>query len=261
MLAKALFTTVPGSILLASMIISVSILISGGTLKVKGLNAQKNDNVVAQAVVPVPSQKPAQVQAPAQPNPSTPVKVDISDSPVLGDKNAKLTLVEFSDYECPFCKKVFDELLPELKKNYIDTGKVRLIYKNLPLPFHQNAAKEAEAALCAKDQGGNTAYFKYHDAIFTQTTGGGVGIALNQLPTLAQEIGLNVNTFKKCLDSGKSKAQVDKDLAEAQKVGANGTPTWFLGKTAGSDSMEGIIMVGAQPFSAFKTAIDQQLSQ
>lgn len=252
MLAKALFTTVPGSILLAAMIISMAILISGGNFKIAGADSPKENKVVAQVVAP---------QAAVQPNPSAPVKVDISNSPILGDKNATLTLVEFSDYECPFCKKSFDELLPELKKNYISTGKLRLIYKNLPLSFHQNAAKEAEASLCAKDQGGDTAFYKYHDQIFTKTTSNGTGITLDQLPVLAKGIGLNVTQFQKCLDSAKFKAQVDKDLAEAQKVGASGTPTWFLGKTTSNDSVDGVIMVGAQPFSTFKTAIDQALSQ
>lgn len=254
-----MFTTVPGSILLASMIISTAILVSGGTLTLKGDTNQKTNNAAVQAAQP--SQAPALAQAAAQPDPSKPVKVSIAGDPILGDKNAKLTLVEFSDYECPFCKKTFTELLPELKKNYIDTGKVRLVYKDLPLPFHQNAVKEAEAAQCAKDQGGDVAYFKYHDQIFTKTSGGGTGITLEQLPTLAKGIGLNVTQFQKCLDSGKFKAEVDKDLAEAQKVGANGTPTWFLGKTVSGDYVEGITIVGAQPFSAFKTAIDAQLSQ
>lgn len=260
MFAKFLFTTVPGSILLASILISMSILISGGALKVKGLNVQKNENIAVQAAL-IPSQKPGQPQAAVQPDPTTPVKVDISGNPVLGDKNAKLTLVEFSDYECPFCKKSFEEVLPSLKKNYIDTGKVRLIYKNLPLSFHQNSAKESEAALCAQDQGGDVAFYQYHDQIFTKTTSGGTGIALDQLPGLAKEIGLNVTQFQKCLDSGKFKAQVDKDVAEAGKVGASGTPTWFLGKNTSSSSVEGTIIVGAQPFSVFKQAIDQQLSQ
>ncbi len=259
MLAKALFTTTPGSILLASMIISTAILVSGGTLTIKGTTAQKNDSIAVQPTQP--SQAPAQVLAAAQPDTSKPVSVSIAGDPILGDKKAKLTLVEFSDYECPFCKKTFTELLPELKKNYIDTGKVRLIYKDLPLPFHQNAAKEAEAAQCAKDQGGDVTYYKYHDQIFTKTTSGGTGIALDQLPVLAKAINLNVTKFQKCLDDGKFKVEVDKDLAEAQKVGANGTPTWFLGKTTSADTIEGTILVGAQPFSAFKSAIDQQLSQ
>lgn len=260
MLAKFLFTTVPGSILLAAMIISTAILVSGGNLKINSSTAQKNDSTIVQAAQP--SQKPSQQPAVAiQPDSGKPVSVSIAGDPILGDKNAKLTLVEFSDYECPFCKKTFTELLPELKKNYIDTGKLRLVYKDLPLPFHQNAAKEAEAAQCAKDQGGDIAYFKYHDQIFTNTTSGGTGISVDQLPTLAKSAGLNVAQFQKCLDSGKFKAEVDKDLAEAQKVGAGGTPTWFLGKTTSLDSIEGTIIVGAQPFSAFKSAIDQQLSE
>ena len=128
------------------------------------------------------------------------------------------------------------------------------------MPFHQNAAKESEAALCAKDQGGDVIYFKYHDQIFTKTTSGGTGVPLDQLPVIAEDLGLKVTTFQKCLDGGKFKAQVDKDVAEAQKVGASGTPTWFLGKTTPSDSIEGTILVGAQPFSVFKAAIDQELS-
>lgn len=255
MLAKFLFTTVPGSILMAAMIISSSILISSGSLKVKGAEYQLNNNIVAQAAVPTSS------PIPTQPSPSSLVKVDVSNNPVLGDKNAKLTLVEFSDYECPFCKKSFNEILPDLKKNYIDKGKVKLIYKNLPLPFHQNAFKESEAALCAKDQGGDIAYYKYHDQIFTKTTSGGTGIALDQLPVIAEDLGLKVTVFQKCLETAKFKAQVDKDIAEAGKVGASGTPTWFLGKITSSDTMEGVILVGAQPFSAFRSAIDQQLSQ
>lgn len=258
MMAKFLFTTVQGSILLASILISISILISGGVIKPSGNTSQKTGTSTIQAAQPTP--KPVQAAA-VQPDNSKPILVSIAGDPILGDKNAKLTLVEFSDYECPFCKKAFNEVLPDLKKNYINTGKVRLIYKDLPLPFHQNAAKEAEAAQCAKDQGGDVAYFKYHDQIFTKTSGGGTGITLDQLPILAKAINLNVAQFQKCLDSGKLKAEVDKDLAEAQKVGAGGTPTWFLGKTTSTDSIEGTIIEGAQPFSVFKAAIDQQLSK
>lgn len=229
-------------------------------LQLKNGSGSNNQVVQAQAAAAQPNQVPSQI-APAQQYPSNPVKVSIAGDPILGDKNAELTLVEFSDYECPFCKKTFTELLPELKKDYIDTGKLRLVYKDLPLPFHQNAAKEAEAAQCAKDQGGDVAYFKYHDQIFTKTSGGGAGIALDQLPILAEEINLNVVQFQKCLDDGKFKAEVNKDLAEAQKVGANGTPTWFLGKTGSSDTIEGTIIVGAQPYTIFKTAIDKALAQ
>lgn len=189
----------------------------------------------------------------------TPVKVSIDDDPVLGDKNAKVTLIDFSDYECPFCKRHFTDTYPQLKKDYIDTGKVKMVFRDLPLSFHQNAPKEAEAAECARKQGGDAVYYKYHDQIFTKTTSNGTGLALDQLPIIAKELGLNVNQFQTCLDSGEFKSEVDKDLADASKVGASGTPTFFIGKSTSNGEIEGIKVVGAQPYSAFKVIIDEQL--
>ncbi len=187
------------------------------------------------------------------------VKVSIDDDPVLGDKNAKVTLIDFSDYECPFCKRHFTDTYPQLKKDYIDTGKVKMVFRDLPLSFHQNAPKEAEAAECARKQGGDSIYYKYHDQIFTKTTSNGTGLALDQLPIIAKELGLNVNQFQSCLDSGEFKAEVDKDIADAGKVGASGTPTFFIGKSTSNGEIEGIKVVGAQPYSAFKVIIDEQL--
>ncbi len=189
----------------------------------------------------------------------TPVKVSIDDDPVLGDKNAKVTLIDFSDYECPFCKRHFTDTYPQLKKDYIDTGKVKMVFRDLPLSFHQNAPKEAEAAECARKQGGDSAYYKYHDQIFTKTTSNGTGLALDQLPIIAKELGLNVNQFQSCLDSGEFKAEIDKDITDAGKVGASGTPTFFIGKSTSNGEIEGIKVVGAQPYSAFKVIIDEQL--
>lgn len=189
----------------------------------------------------------------------TPVKVSIDDDPVLGDKNAKVTLIDFSDYECPFCKRHFTDTYPQLKKDYIDTGKVKMVFRDLPLSFHQNAPKEAEAAECARKQGGDSVYYKYHDQIFTKTTSNGTGLALDQLPIIAKELGLNVNQFQSCLDSGEFKAEIDKDIADAGKVSASGTPTFFIGKSTSNGEIEGIKVVGAQPYSTFKVIIDEQL--
>ncbi|OGD73628.1 hypothetical protein A3K29_05930 [Candidatus Collierbacteria bacterium RIFOXYB2_FULL_46_14] len=188
-----------------------------------------------------------------------PVKVSVDDDPILGDKKAKVTLIEFSDYECPFCKKYFTDTYPQIKKDYIDTGKVKMVFRDLPLGFHQNAPKEAEAAECARKQGGDTAYFKYHDQIFTKTTSNGTGLALDQLPVIAKELGLNVSKFQQCLDSGEFKTEVDKDLADAAKVGASGTPTFFIGKSTSNGEIDGIKIVGAQPYSVFKAIIDELL--
>ena len=215
-------------------------------------------NGVGQPVLGADSRNtpPAQ-QAPE--DSGAPVKVSVDDDPILGGKKAKVTLIEFSDYECPFCKKYFTDTYPQIKKDYIDTGKVKMVFRDLPLGFHQNAPKEAEAAECARKQGGDTAYFKYHDQIFTKTTSNGTGLALDQLPVIAKELGLNVSKFQQCLDSGEFKTEVDKDLADAAKVGASGTPTFFIGKSTSNGEIDGIKIVGAQPYSAFRAIIDELL--
>ncbi len=200
------------------------------------------------------------VPVPAAPSDNgAPVKVSTDGDPVLGNKNAKITLIEFSDYECPFCKRHFDTVYPELKKDYIDTGKVKMVFRDLPLGFHPNAPKQAEAAECARKQGGDAVYYKYHDQIFTKTTSGGTGLALDQLPVIAKDLGLNVGKFQQCLDSGEFKAEVDKDLADAAKVGAKGSPTFFIGESTSNGEIEGIKIVGAQPYSVFKAIIDEKL--
>lgn len=187
--------------------------------------------------------------------------VSTDDDPVLGDKNAPLTLVEFSDYECPFCKRSFDQLLPELKTNYIDTGKLKLVYRDFPLSFHANAHKEAEAAECARSQGDDATYFRYHDQIFNRTTSNGTGLALSQLPIIAKSLGLNVGQFQQCLDSGKFGDEVDKDIADGTAAGVSGTPAWFIGQSSKDGIIDGTLVVGAQPFPTFKVIIDEELKK
>ena len=105
------------------------------------------------------------------------MNVSLDDDPVLGDKSAPVTMVEFSDYECPFCKRYFDSTYPELKRDYIDTGKVKVVFRDLPLSFHDPVATiEAVAANCAREQGGDESYFKMHNAIFSATKSNGEGV-------------------------------------------------------------------------------------
>lgn len=240
----------PAAIIIGSCIIGLSILLSGGVLEVKGLTAKKAG--VFASTAPSASSAPA-VAAPD----AGPVKVSVDDDAVLGDPDAPITMIEFSDYECPFCKRYFDQTYPEIKKNYIDTGKVKLVFRDLPLSFHDPlATKEAIAANCAKEQGGDEAYYKMHDALFTQTTSNGNGLTIDKIYTIAGEVGLNAGNFKTCLDSDKYKDEVSKDLADAGAVGADGTPTFFIGKSDDSGTIEGSRLVGAQPYTAFSTIID-----
>ena len=198
-----------------------------------------------------------QQQAPA---PSGPVKVSIDDDPILGDKNAKVTIIEFSDYECPFCKRHFTDTLPQLIKEYIDKGLVKLVFRDLPLSFHDPmATTEAIAANCARSQGDDGTYFKYHDEIFKRTKSNGNGLTKDDLYKIAADLKLNVNELKTCMDDPRQKEEVQKDLTDAGSVGANGTPAFFIGKSTDNGIIEGVLTSGAQPFSVFKTIIDELL--
>ena len=246
------FLTIPKAIILGSVLVAISILISGGIIKIAPKTAGTGANI------PVPSVAPQQApQAPQQP---TSAKVSLDDDPVLGSKNAKVTLIEFSDYECPFCKRHFDQVYPSLKKDYIDTGKVKMVFRDYPLPFHEPMATfEANAANCAKEQGGDSAYFKFHNSIFTKTKSNGNGLTKDEIYQFASDLGLNQANLKACADSAKYAEEIKKDVADGGAVGVSGTPSFFIGKSDPSGAITGTIIVGAQPYSAFQAVIDPLL--
>lgn len=247
--------SVPAAIIVGSIIISFSILIGGDVIRFKKPGSLANDT--APTAPTQNNQPPAQA---APPEDSGPVQVSVDDDAVLGDKNAPVTLIEFSDYECPFCKRYFQETYPQLKKDYIDTGKVKLVFRDLPLPFHDPmATTEAIAANCAKEQGGDSAYYKFHDQVFTKTTSNGNGLTKDQLYQIAKENGLNDANFRSCLDSEKYKDEVAKDNTDAAAAGASGTPTFFIGKSSSNGTITATKLVGAQPYASFKALIDSQL--
>lgn len=242
-----------GALLIASFLIGslwtkVQYLEKGGTI-VKGSTTPNTQGAGQQAAAPQ--------QAP--PEDTTPKKVSVDDDPVLGNKDAQVTLIDFTDYECPFCKRYYDQTFAQIKKDYIDTGKIKYVVRDLPLSFHANAHKEAQAAQCAREQGGDSVYFTYHDEIFKRTTSNGTGLALDQLSVIANDLGLDGAALQSCLDSEKYKAEVDKDLADATKYGATGTPTFFIGKSSSDGVITGTKIVGAQPLSVFQAEIDKQL--
>lgn len=244
------FLTTPVAILLGAMLISIAILMSGGIIKIAPRTAGTGANIPA-----TPSVVPQ--QAPQQPTSS---KVSVDDDPVLGSKDAKVTLIEFSDYECPFCKRHFDQVYPSLKKDYLDTGKVKMVFRDYPLPFHDPMATfEAGAANCAREQGGDNAYFKFHDEIFKRTKSNGNGLTKDEVYQIAADLGLNQANLKVCADSGKFSEEIKKDVADGSSAGVSGTPSFFIGKSDQSGTITGQIIVGAQPYTAFQSAIDPLL--
>jgi protein-disulfide isomerase len=193
----------------------------------------------------LPSQAGTEPQAP-----EGKVDVGVGKLPVVGEKGAKVTIVEFSDFECPFCKRHFDETLSQLKQEYIDTGKVQMYYRHFPLDFHPAARPGALASECANEQG---KFWEYHDKVFVEQTkisGQTTEVINQQYKTWAQELGLNTNQFNDCYDSQKFASVVDQDVSDGKTAGVSGTPTFFI---------NGRRLVGAQPFASFKAVIDEEL--
>jgi protein-disulfide isomerase len=156
--------------------------------------------------------------------PRTDVAVSIDKTPVRGSESATVTLIEFSDYHCPFCARYFRETWPQLDAKYIQTGKVRYVFKDTPIEsLHPQAFKAHEAARCAGEQG---KYWEMHDRLFADQKDG-----IDAIPRHAEAIALDLARFKQCFDSGKPAADIRASIADAGAVGISGTPTFMLGLT------------------------------
>ena len=227
----------------------------GGTTRIAGLPAQAGIQGGEEGGV-----QAGNPQAVAQPQQPTKGVATVDDDPLLGDKNAPVTIIEFSDYECPFCKRHFDQTHPQLIEKYVDTGKAKIVFRDFPLSFHDPmATKEAVAANCARDQGGDKKYFEFHDEIFKRTVSNGNGLDDVKISAIATDLGLNINSFTTCLSNKAMEDEVKKDIADGTAAGASGTPTFLIGKTTSDGKIDGDLVIGAQPFNAFQAVIDPLL--
>ena len=228
---------IPTAILLGMLVIALSIFVSFG---LPNLKTSQNGRDVAGQITPPPA-------APDLVPPTA------DDDPVLGNADAPVTLIEFSDFQCPFCRKLWKETLPEIKKNYIDTGKAKLVYRDFPLSaIHPAAQAAAEAGECADDQG---RFWEMHDKIYAEQDKKGQGTVQFEIADLkkwAAQIGLNISDFNNCLDSNKYKEEVEKDMADGQASGVTGTPGTFV---------NGKLIKGAVPYSTFSQEIEAALKK
>lgn len=204
----------------------------------------------------ITTQSPQQTQ-PTQQAPAGRVSVSLDDDPQIGDKNAKVVVIEFSDFQCPFCRRFYTQTLPQLENEYINNGKVLFVYRDFPLDsIHPGARPSAVAAECADEQG---KWREYHNKIFDEQNTQGQGtvqFSNDDLKRWASEIGLNTAQFNSCLDSNKYDSEVSKDFQDGSNAGVSGTPTFYIG-----NPQKGYIeLVGAQPYSVIKQVIDQELA-
>jgi protein-disulfide isomerase len=156
-------------------------------------------------------------------------------------------MVEYTDYQCPFCNRFATTTFPELKKHYIDTGKVRFISRDYPLDFHPFALKAAEATRCAGEQ---NKFWPVKDVLMTNSA----RLTPELITSQVHDAGLDMAKFRACMDSGKYQAGIKDGIAVANAIGINGTPSFVVGKVTG-DYLEGYVIVGAQPLSAFEELI------
>lgn len=203
-------------------------------------------------VAPIPTQQPIPTPVPQIFN----VKFDSTD-PVKGDPNAPITIIEFSDFECPFCSRFYQNTLPMIEKNYLDTGKAKLVYLDLPLDnLHKNARLAHIAAECADEEGH---FWEYHDMLFsTQAEWRSLTSDIHKtfLRQHAFDMGFDMEKFDTCLESPEILKEIEQDSLEAARNGATGTPTFFIGTE--EDGFEKL--VGAKPYSSFQQVIDSKLT-
>lgn len=196
-----------------------------------------------------------QNQLPSE-QPKPPVKVSIDNDPIIGDPNAPITIIEFSDFQCPFCARFHIQTLPLILQDYIDQGKVKLVFRDFPIQsIHPNALPAAIAAECANEQG---QFRAMHDMLFDNQNEWSNQETVNAVSIFSQyatTIQLDQEKFDSCLSNGKYIDEIRKDLDDGRDYGVTGTPGFFVG----NDKLGYVELKGAQPFDSFKKIIDAQL--
>jgi protein-disulfide isomerase len=198
----------------------------------------------------------ARTQPTAAPDKAVNAIVNIAGEPVKGNKDARLTLIEFSEYQCPFCSRHVKNTFPQLDKEYVQTGKAKYVFRDLPLEsIHKNAFKAGEASHCAAEQG---KYWEMHDRLFANQQ----ALEVPKLVEHATAIGLDSKKFQACLDGGKYAAEIRKDMADADRLGVSATPTTLIAVSQPNDPNVKVVKVirGAQSYAVFKAAFDELLA-
>jgi protein-disulfide isomerase len=191
--------------------------------------------------------------------PTKDVSMSIDDDPILGNRDAKVAIIEFSDYECPYCQQYFSQTYPQIVDNFIDKGDVMYVLRDYPLTsIHPNSMRYALASNCYKEQTNDDGFFKIHDELFKKTT---AVVTDDELTKIAEDAGLSTATFRQCLESEKYKDEVNHDVSEGSSIGINATPSFVIGTIDSSGNVNGKLLVGAQSYAVFESIINSALAK
>ena len=194
--------------------------------------------------------QPSKPQARAIPALTSPLL--LQGEPVLGNPSAPLTIVEFSDFECSYCRHFHKQVMPLLKRDYIDTGLVRFVHKDLPLPFHPHALPAAAAARCAGEQ---NRYWELYSSLFDQQN----CLGCKGVLAIAAEAEINISRLQACMKKESTLALINANRSEASLHNISATPTFIIGPTRSDGSLDGQILEGALPWVTFQSTIDTAL--
>ena len=232
---------IPGAIILAGVIVALAIFFTN-----KG-----NDKTVT-------TDTGTNTETPTAANPEEfpAAKTVIGGSPYLGDiKKAKVALVEYTDFQCPYCQRHATETKPSIIKDYVDTGKIVYVVRNFPLDFHgEIAVQSANAGLCVNELAGASKYFEFYNQGFVKTS-------VEELAAVAQGLGVNMDKYNTCMSEKRYQAQIDADIADGTKAGVQGTPGFVIGILDKDGNVDGKLIAGAYPYESFKAIIDEMLEK
>jgi protein-disulfide isomerase len=195
------------------------------------------------------------VKGPGQAGPKTPPTMSVAGEPFKGEPSARLAIIEYADFECPFCRRFEHDVYPQIRDNYVNTGKVKYFHRDMPLPFHQGAMPAARAAHCASEQG---KFWEMHDSLL----GDAASLSAADIDARAGKLGLNVSALDKCISSDRFADIIQRSVAEATQMQINGTPTFIIGILDAQGQLMKVskTVVGAYPFETFKAALDPLLA-
>ena len=246
-------STFNGLIIGLIVVIGVAAFFAGSYIT--NLNSNQISEEDLEAAIAKLELKILQNQLPTE-QPNLSMKISVDNDPIIGNPDAPITIIEFSDFQCPFCARFYTQTLPLIYEEYIEPGKVKLVFRDYPIQsIHPNAVPAAIASECANEQG---KFKEMHDTLFENQNEWGkqkTADALSLFSQYATKIQLEQEVFDSCLTSGKYIEEISKDLDDGRDYGVTGTPGFFVG----NDQIGYVELKGAQPFESFKKVIDSQL--